>query len=1406
MNLKKLLLASVAMVALSPGAWAEEELASITDGNYFIYSTATKTFLSRGNTWGTRAAVDPAGLPFKITTTDGVSIINYPSVDGTSLFASSSEDLYVNWSSDKGTTNEMTIYKVDGGYKIKNNNYGSYIKFDGTNAVHDNNGEVLQILTGAQHQQIQESNHLASINNVLQQISISEINNEDELASTLDKAQYVAIDKTSSVTNPKFANGTTNWSLGTSGTGDNGALKSGSITVEDQVLELYQGYGTIQHDAITVEQGGLYKISFQGFQRHTTAATCLTYGKEGIAYGNAYVTVNGTSTTLPDWYSDRTGDNAPGGRAAARTLFDAGKYSNDIYVYVSDESKTINFSIVVPVGSTQQARWIALGGIQLTFYISLEQAKNKYETTLKEANNIVNSTMYKDVQAKLKSLISKTVSENTQDYLDATDELQKAIDEANSSITEYAGITKYEYIATVQAKADNLDDAGKDAFTKNIEAVKTSVTNCEYENTTAYEKAVDAAYVSAVKSQNVGADMTGALSNPDFSTTDLSGWTITGTNPKAIDTSNKDCEYFEQTFDMSQTLTGMKKGTYEISFQAFQRPGTANQTLYDNYASGSWTSVATLYTTAESKDVKHICEDAQEENLFSSDYKSVTSTDSKTLYIPNSMAGARAYFDKDLYKVTATAVVATEGGDLTFGFKGSLPKNGWLIFANFALKYTDTKATVAAEESEALLKTVPTTDVYNKEIKENVDKWAEQLTADKTDAEAYVNLMTAIKTAETSISTYASVASILEQVKDIVESSNFYSADALEKYYTTPKANYEARTMTDEEATAYAVSGKAGTAAKLMMSLWDEEPANDASYYTNTWSTEGDDDDSKFAIPFYEYYVDNKNSLGTKTLTGTYTTSDLDADTYYRVKARVRVRVKDFDTNAPYGIKLQVNDGEAVDVSLGTKYPKKGDFYIETVAANAKPVDGKLVVKFIVAEDNNISWLSFRDVNIEESSLASTTDATTLKESIEEAKKALAGYTLGFEEGECAPYKVTLSTIQLKRIENIVNLEATAIDQLTYKSVKAKYDAVDWAPNRESVNAIYDGTFANAKNNGAPLGWISTHGDGLGTDTHPRAFVGDSRLSEFNETNSAFFLRFDGTCSDPGTMYYYGKTDGYKLPLKANTVYYVKVDYKGWGSTGLPLRLNTIGDYYYVGNTNDNADTDDNETQRFYIIFKTEDAADYTISFQNHGASKKQNAIVSNIELKRIPVETRKTAKNKFGTVCLPYPFSADGAQLYTVESTENNVVTLTEATAGEAGVAYIYQATAEEQSFTVADGSVLSNPSTTDKYLTGVFESTTATAGTYVLQTQGDEQAFYKVAEGSEPTIGAYRAYLTVPTTDASASAALRISFDNETTGIEAVKALTDGKAEIYDLNGRKLNKLRKGINIVDGVKVIVK
>lgn len=78
-----------------------------------------------------------------------------------------------------------------------------------------------------------------------------------------------------------------------------------------------------------------------------------------------------------------------------------------------------------------------------------------------------------------------------------------------------------------------------------------------------------------------------------------------------------------------------------------------------------------------------------------------------------------------------------------------------------------------------------------------------------------------------------------------------------------------------------------------------------------------------------------------------------------------------------------------------------------------------------------------------------------------------------------------------------------------------------------------------------------------------------------------------------------------------------------------------------------------------------------------------------------------------------------------------------------------------------------------------------------------------YTGFEGKQPSVPAYRAYLNAP----NAGGRAFISFaDNSTTAIQALEALTNNKAEIYDLNGRKLPKLQKGVNIVNGTKVIVK
>ena len=68
------------------------------------------------------------------------------------------------------------------------------------------------------------------------------------------------------------------------------------------------------------------------------------------------------------------------------------------------------------------------------------------------------------------------------------------------------------------------------------------------------------------------------------------------------------------------------------------------------------------------------------------------------------------------------------------------------------------------------------------------------------------------------------------------------------------------------------------------------------------------------------------------------------------------------------------------------------------------------------------------------------------------------------------------------------------------------------------------------------------------------------------------------------------------------------------------------------------------------------------------------------------------------------------------------------------------------------------------------------------------------------------YKCYLTLPAT--SSTAAKELYFDNNgtTTGIEAIFGGENNEVVIYDLSGKRLSRLQKGVNIVNGHKVIVK
>lgn len=101
---------------------------------------------------------------------------------------------------------------------------------------------------------------------------------------------------------------------------------------------------------------------------------------------------------------------------------------------------------------------------------------------------------------------------------------------------------------------------------------------------------------------------------------------------------------------------------------------------------------------------------------------------------------------------------------------------------------------------------------------------------------------------------------------------------------------------------------------------------------------------------------------------------------------------------------------------------------------------------------------------------------------------------------------------------------------------------------------------------------------------------------------------------------------------------------------------------------------------------------------------------------------------------------------------------------------------------------------------LTGTYVPQTITSG-YVLQNGIHGTAFYVASEEDPITVPAGRAYIA-----ASANAKVLTFGNDDATAIDALNGLTSGKAEIYDLNGRKQDKLQRGVNIVNGVKVIVK
>ena len=90
--------------------------------------------------------------------------------------------------------------------------------------------------------------------------------------------------------------------------------------------------------------------------------------------------------------------------------------------------------------------------------------------------------------------------------------------------------------------------------------------------------------------------------------------------------------------------------------------------------------------------------------------------------------------------------------------------------------------------------------------------------------------------------------------------------------------------------------------------------------------------------------------------------------------------------------------------------------------------------------------------------------------------------------------------------------------------------------------------------------------------------------------------------------------------------------------------------------------------------------------------------------------------------------------------------------------------------------------------------------AGSYVLYWDGSDAATVGFSKSAAGTLGAHKAYLP-----ASSSSRSFLSFNEEATGINEVATEIENSA-IFNLQGVRLNKMQKGLNIVNGKKLMVK
>ena len=427
------------------------------------------------------------------------------------------------------------------------------------------------------------------------------------------------------------------------------------------------------------------------------------------------------------------------------------------------------------------------------------------------------------------------------------------------------------------------------------------------------------------------------------------------------------------------------------------------------------------------------------------------------------------------------------------------------------------------------------------------------------------------------------------------------------------------------------------------------------------------------------------------------------------------------------------------------------------------------------------------------------------KTALADAIAAAESKTLGFEDGEYAPYN---NVAAIEALATAKAIEPATASSATVVAATTALTGATWTANDGDVEAVFNGSFSSDVDGDWGLtGWTRTNNWGQQHNDLPDDCGSITNYGYYNQ---------------PGSLKY-GNTGAYIMPLKANTIYNLTFKYASWAANsnnGMTVSVLNGGEGMAAMAFPEN-NTQYNTSGAFAVktlVFATGAAGNYVLTLANSG-----NTVITDVSITKAASQvlefadgsavptyapgtypsvkiTRNLTANRWATAVYPFAISTTDVDEIAVLARYNSeaaIIGFDNAASSTANKPFLMRSTTAKSEITLSNVAVAAASATNaeagDASLVGSYANNTAVtenAGNYILS----NNTIYPV--GANVTVNAYRAYINIA--DTNHARALRFVV-GEITGVDNVEAATEatlkdgkylenGKVVIVK-NGKKFN-----------------